>query len=328
MKFHAFSLLLLCTVLQSPALAWDSVGHRLSAAVALSYLSTERQELLREILSHHPRYQADFIDAMPASVQVNNSEEELLWLLGQAAYWPDIARGFPEADAARFNHPAWHFIDGVWVRDGAATQGNVYVLQQPFSDVAGAPAATIRSESQADNVMTALDYNTRVLADRDQSMAERAVALCWVLHLMGDIHQPLHAGSLFSPNLFASGDRGGNAINTDDGNLHARWDRALAGSGFAANLETIRQEQRGFIQPRTTGTSSDWSQWLAESRNLLRSVVYSEPMKTAITTADQRGTSLPPQRLDQAYVENMERLSRQRLGLAGLRIAIWIENAL
>lgn len=328
MKFSALLLLVICILTQPAAQAWDAVGHRLSTAVALRYLGPEKQLVLQRLLEQHPRYQADFLDAMPASVRRGDTAEQLQWLLGQAAYWPDIARGLPDVDAARFNRPAWHYTDGAWVRDGASSQGNVYILLQPFADITGEPAESISSESRVHNIMTALDYNTRVLADSGRSMADRAVALCWVLHLMGDIHQPLHAGSLFSPNLFHTGDRGGNAITTDNGNLHARWDRALADGGVNGTLEAILQEQGSLMRPRIAGTPSDWSQWLAESRNLLLSVVYSDTMKTAIETADRRGTALPAQLLDTNYVNAMEHISRQRLGLAGLRIAIWIENEL
>lgn len=322
------ALFLLCSLLQLPAHGWDAVGHRLSTAVALSYTSPDKQTLLLQLLAQHPRYQEDFLDAMPASIRTRDSREQLQWLLGQAAYWPDIARGLPAPEAARFNRPPWHFIDGAWVRDNASLQGNVYLSQQPFAAIAGAAADSIRSESQVLNIMTALDYNTRLLADANRPLSERAVALCWVLHLMGDIHQPLHAGSLYTQDLFATGDRGGNAINTDDGNLHARWDRALADGGVDANLERILLQQNESMRPQITDMPSDWSQWLAESRDLLQSNVYSDGMRAAITTADRTGSTLPALSLDANYVSNMQQISRQRLGLAGLRIAIWIENEL
>ncbi len=327
MKVSAFILLLCCALLQTSALAWDAVGHRLTAAIALNELSPEKQEALRELLTQHPRYQLDFLEAMPSSVRMTNPSEQLQWLLGEAAYWPDIARRLPEADARRFNHPPWHYIDGSWARDAATTQGNIYVLQQPAAAEAGEPASSIRNESDVQNVVTALDYNTRVLADITRSMEERAVALCWVLHLMGDIHQPLHAGSLFSPNLFENGDRGGNAIDTDDGNLHARWDRALADSGVMTNLEMIQRDRGDYIDA-INNSSADWSQWLAESRSVLLTEVYTDPMLAAIASADRQNTALPEQALDAAYIQNMQQISRQRLALAGFRIAIWLENTL
>ena len=319
------SLLLL---LNSPALAWDSVGHRLSAAVALHFIDADTRDALLSILSAHPRYQADFLDAMPAFVDRDDPEQLAQWLLGQAAYWPDIARGLPGAERARYNRPAWHYTEGARVRGDALFQGNVYLGIEPFADVPGPDPATIRDEDDADNVVTALDYNARILTDTDRPGAERAVALCWVLHLVGDIHQPLHTGSLFTATLFASGDRGGNAVPVADSNLHALWDRALRDEGVAASLPAILQQVAGFRPPRIAGVESDWTAWMAESRQSLQSAVYSPAIREAILAAERADRPLEPVMLDADYLERMQQIARLRLGLAGLRLAIWFENEL
>ncbi|HAJ75440.1 MAG TPA: hypothetical protein DCM64_03195 [Gammaproteobacteria bacterium] len=44
---------------------WDSIGHRVTAAVALQFISDEKQSLLLELLGQHPRFEEDFLDAMP-----------------------------------------------------------------------------------------------------------------------------------------------------------------------------------------------------------------------------------------------------------------------
>src|SRR4051794_37148479 len=59
---------------------------------------------------------------------------------------------------------------------------------------------------------------------------DKAVALCWILHLIGDVHQPLHCATLYSPQ-FERGDLGGNSfgvkINGKEYRLHTFWDNAL-----------------------------------------------------------------------------------------------------
>lgn len=325
--FNSFAALLLVLTCTS-AVAWDSVGHRISAAVALEFVSPELRTELIEILSAHPRYQEDFLDSIPRFIDRNDEAELSRWLLGQAAYWPDIARGLPEPDRERYNRPSWHYTDGAWVRGSAAFQGNVYIDLEPFADIPGVPSADIREEHQAINVSTAIDYNTRVLTSMDASPAERAVALCWVLHLMGDIHQPLHAGALFSPDLFARGDRGGNAVTIEDSNLHSRWDRALTDGGLEAELPGIMQLMTGFSRPQIEGVESDWDQWLNESRMTLLNLVYSPTMKAAIRSAEASGRDLGSLTLDEVYVSSMQQVARQRLGLAGLRLAIYFTNEL
>ena len=309
-------------------LAWDSVGHRLSAAVALEFMETETIDELLRILQAQPRYQQDFLEQVPDYVDQSNTMELALWLLGQAAYWPDIARGLPDSERQRYNRPSWHYTDGAWVRDSSPFQGNVYVGIEPFTDIDGPSGESIRTEQQVNNIVTGIDYNAAVLTDANAPMAERAVALCWVLHLIGDIHQPLHTGSLFSATLFARGDRGGNAIPIGESNLHSRWDRALAEGGVAAELPLLIERVSRFSEPPIKGVESDWTAWMNESRGSLKSIVYTEAMREAIVAADSSGSELGTHTLDAAYVTQMQSISRQRLGLAGLRLAIFFENEL
>ena len=304
------------------ALAWDSVGHRLSAAVAIHYMSEELEPTLLALLLQHPRFEQDFIDQMPSSVASGSEQDQFEWLLGQAAFWPDIARGFPEAERDRYNRASWHYIDGAWLRDHASVQGNTYIGTAPRPDIVGQLA---RDEGGAADVMTALDYNTALLADDRAPGPQRAVALCWVLHLIGDIHQPLHTGSLYSAGRFANGDRGGNGIETDAGNLHARWDRALRSDGVAPSLQAILAQHGATLEGMEGTDDDDWSLWMHESRALLLNTVYTEEMKSQIARTDGSRARLPEFTLDANYVESMEYHSRMRLALAGRRLALWFD---
>lgn len=323
-----FLLLLTLLGFTSGASAWDAIGHRLSATIALHYLSEEKKALLLSILQQHPRYQQDFIAAMPDSIAQADSTRRLDWLFGQAAYWPDIARGLPQRERRKYNHPDWHYIDGAWVRGAAKIQGNNYVNTQRLPDLPGELATSIRNAAQVRNIVTALDYNTRLLAMQNSPAADKAVALCWVLHLMADIHQPLHAGSLFSATLFRDGDRGGNRIPTDDGNLHARWDKALAGEGLSFHRRTMLAAITRADKPSIIGVESDWSQWLNESREVLLTVVYSDSTRREIASAERENRRMRAAPLANAYLGQMKDHAKQRIQLAGLRLAIWFENEL
>lgn len=307
------------------ALAWDSVGHRLSAAVALHYMSEELRPDLLGILQQHPRYQQDFIDQMPASVARGSEADQLEWLLGQAAFWPDSVRGLPETDRDRYNRARWHYIDGAWLRGQANVQGNTYIGTAPFPDIAGQHA---QDEADADDVMTALDYNTALLADERMPGPRRAVALCWVLHLIGDIHQPLHTGSLYSATRFANGDRGGNGIETDEGNLHARWDRALRSEGVSQSLAAVMTQHAETLARMEDTDDGDWSLWMHESRALLLNTVYTEQMKAEIARSDASAGALPEFTLEVNYVRSMKYHAGMRLALAGRRLALWFDENL
>lgn len=321
-------LVLFCLLPIQSALAWDSVGHRLTAAVALNYLGEDKQSLLLNILREHPRFEEDFLSQMPAFVVNGDEQQKTIWLLGQAAFWPDIARGLADDEREKYNRPTWHYTDGAWVRGAAGIQGNIYIGIERFADIEGLASESIRNERLVHNVMTAIDFNTWTLGNQASTAAEKAVALCWVLHLVGDIHQPLHTGSLYSARVFADGDRGGNAIRTDYGNLHARWDRALADGGVSTNLPLILQQLAGFSQPGIQGIESDWSQWLRESRQLLQASVYSEALIEEVSAAERERRRVNPMALTDDYINQMQNIARLRIGQAGLRLAIWFDTEL
>lgn len=320
-----------CLVLGSfvtTAMAWDSVGHRISAAVAVELIDAETRNKLLDILAAHPRYQQDFIAQMPGFVDREDELALASWLLGQAAYWPDIARGLPDTERRRFNRPPWHYTDGAWVRGAAQSQGNQYTGIAPFPDINGEDANSINSESDAHNVVTALDYNSAILADNTAEPSARAVALCWVLHLIGDIHQPLHTGSMYSARVFENGDLGGNRIPIGNSNLHAEWDGALREQGVAASLPMILEQLRNG-GGNSASDSLDWTAWMAESRQYLLTQVYTEAMRDAIRLADSNDSEeISTQSLSTDYRYEMQAISRLRLGLAGQRLANWFANEL
>src|SRR5207248_1080686 len=82
------------------------------------------------------------------------------------------------------------------------------------------------------NILCALKQRANDLQTRTAAAEDRAVAVCWIFHLVGDIHQPLHNVAYFSSDpAFVEGDRGGNKFGVRaDGrkwNLHAFWDDLL-----------------------------------------------------------------------------------------------------
>ncbi len=309
-------------VFGTPAMAWDSVGHRVSAQVAVAFLEPGVRERLVAILADHPRFQEDFLDDVPGFIDASNHVEYESWLLSQAAFWPDIARGLPRGERERYHRGNWHYIDGAWVRGQAMAQGNSYVGIDPMPHVPGLEAAAVRSEAEVDNVVLGLDYNMALLTDSATDPASRAVALCWVLHLAGDIHQPLHTGSLFSARLFDDGDAGGNGIETSEGNLHAVWDRALREQGVLAGIGAILDWLQDIDRSAIESAPLDWTLWMKESRELVTTVVYPDAVREEILTAEREGRDFGEIALSTGYLAEMREISRQRLGLAALRMAL------
>jgi hypothetical protein len=156
----------------------------------------------------------------------------------------------------------------------------------------------------------ALKWFLTILTDKNAPTMARRVALYYVAHLVGDIHQPLHAGR--------AKDRGGIEILVSykglTTNLHYFWDKDLV------DLETGTEEE---IAKRLTANLTDekrleWQagdpiQWINESLMLVRSYGYNIG---------------PSGELSDDYVEKARPIVRQRLAQAGLRLAGLLNTAL
>ena len=165
----------------------------------------------------------------------------------------------------------------------------------------------------ADCVIGAIERFRKVLADGSASTHDRGEALRFVIHLVGDIHQPLHAGD--------RSDRGGNDTkvtrNGRETNLHAIWDGAVL-EMLAPNETGLMARLRTSIATVPLETLAAWSQdpvlvWAEEGRNIARDHGYRLP-------AD--GT------IDTEYLIAKRELVETALLKAGVRLAAVLEAAL
>jgi len=322
LRLVAFYMLLMILPLRGHA--WDDTGHRLSAYVAWELFSSQERLALFDILQQHPRFEQDFLDVMPVNVMVGSDLDKARWAVGQAAVWPDIARGFEAEEQIRYHRAQWHWIDGAWVR-GEGIHGNVYVGTDNKPSLRGDAPGSITVERDADNVVVALEYNLHVLTQPDSGPAERAVALCWILHLGGDIHQPLHSGAMVSRELFPKGDRGGNGIAVTGGNLHSIWDGALRSQPFD---DTLRRLITSAMRAEPARMSTDPYEWLEESREIMQQSVYTDEIKAGVLRSERRDSPLPEFALDADYIARMQGIAENRLALAGLRLALLLRSPL
>jgi len=175
-----------------------------------------------------------------------------------------------------------------------------------------------------------------VLRDSTRPVRERNEALKWIVHLVGDIHQPLHAAS----NIYAAGvvdesghatDRGGNDVavalagvkTRGKRELHGVWDNDLVNLSLGlrvadragptdALLDRLTQEARAIAPSRLGGSALDWA---IESNSLARKVAYN----FRDFTCEQPVNGIVV--LDRSYVERATRLIPGQLELAGARLA-------
>jgi hypothetical protein len=164
-----------------------------------------------------------------------------------------------------------------------------------------------------------------MLVDDAVNKPDKAVMLAWLFHLVGDSHQPLHATALFSPRLFAEGDRGGNLIKTKQrGNLHSVWDGFL---GSRATLREAHNDALVLLQELDTAPardpdfrSLDEKVWLDESWRTARDDAYA-PLVPHLRTIEKAKGELSPITLDEDYLKRGGALSKLRVVTAGYRLA-------
>jgi hypothetical protein len=123
------------------------------------------------------------------------------------------------------------------------------------------------------NILTAMAENGNVVRN-ENDLKRRAIALAWIFHLVGDIHQPLHTTQLFSVE-YPKGDRGGNQICVrvrqagQPIDLHRFWDGVITSSGNISRIKNAATEMRnqpGFAKSQLTELlSTNADTWAKES---------------------------------------------------------------
>jgi len=293
---------LIALLAAGPGSAWNRAGHMTMAAMAFDELLRDAPATVARvvaILQHHPQYESRWRPQIAAMAL--DEQQRFLFML--AARWPDDVRG----DAA-FDHPKWHYIDYPYKPSG-----------QPSSVSAPAP--------EAENLVAAFQNNVAIL----QSSApddQKAVAPCWVFHLMGDAHQPLHNVSLFTTQ-FPDGDRGGNLIfiktdpsNPKTENLHSYWDNILLTDdrydAAAARAKTLESRHARLFLGELA--EPHFEAWTHESFDLAVSTVYRKG-RIKISADRNQGAPLP-----KGYHAKAQRVAERRVSLSAYRLADFLRT--
>ena len=191
------------------ASAWNSVGHMTVAKIAYDELDAKSKSALYKLLKQHPHYKDYLSASKPADI-----DNDVQWVIVRSAVWPDWVRGSKKdslgLDINRFNRGEEHYVNIPFIdpKDEKFFAGKTLI------------------DPDLPNILTALKQRANDLKTKTASPEDRAVAACWLFHLVGDIHQPLHNVAYFERSGFQKGDLGGNiryqrmAAN----GLHQFWD--------------------------------------------------------------------------------------------------------
>ncbi|NHN85923.1 nuclease [Acetobacter musti] len=237
--------------------------------------------------------------------------------LDQVASWPDTIGHIPKNKGGAPETLAWHYVD-IDAADPAYDQS--------------------RDCPDTNCVTEKLPEQERILADRSAPVAQRLAALKWVVHLVGDVHQPLHAAE-------RDHDKGGNTVkltyfgNSLNGhmNLHSLWDEGIidhatgltVGPHYTIDFGAAQNEAKKLDKDITDDEIAYWTadlttgddrkaaiDWVDESHSLARTVAYG-------ALPHLRGSELGDDYATLAWP-----VARLRLEQAGIRLAAVLNASL
>ena len=181
------------------------------------------------------------------------------------------------------------------------------------------------------NILTALAENESVVKNENDP-ERRAIALAWLFHLVGDIHQPLHTAQLFTVD-YPKGDRGGNEICvrvTQAGqpmDLHRFWDGVITSSSNLTRLRNeataLRNRQEFQRSQLTELANTDFESWAKESFEIATKIAYRNGGRIGIPKAGSKDCTMVAAApvLPAGYVVSASRIADRRIILAGYRLA-------
>lgn len=292
----------------SSAQAWNKAGHMTSAAIAYDDLTSRSPEAAAKVvtaLKLHPQYDLRWRAAVEAPGLSADDANRRLFML--AARWPDDVRGDDD-----FDRPEDHFID------------------LPFKP-AGQPSSVHTTPPGPQNLVTAYADHVSTLRTSSDDV-DRAVALCWIFHLTGDVHQPLHAVSLFTTQYATSeGDRGGTRFyirvkpTSSTVSLHSFWDGLILGSEryqSVANRATGLRNTAGLgradlseLAARPFGPNAAMSWAKDESLVMAQDVAY---VGGQLQGSKDKTAGVP---LPDGYAATAKAAAERRMVLAGYRLS-------
>jgi hypothetical protein len=195
-----------------------------------------------------------------------------------------------------------------------------------FKDLAFSPDATSLPPPDPVDAVTQLTLMIAALPQSSGASDDvRSYDLVWILHLVGDVHQPLHAVARYTKQI-PDGDAGGNAemvipATGETITLHAYWDRMFGGytSPYGAVFDARDRDGLASVKVNKAAAQiSDPQAWIEESAELARRYAYVPPVSTGMNAVF----------LTREYETNARNIARSQAALGAARLANLLNGAL
>lgn len=309
-RLNAVLSIILTSVFALPVFGWHDEGHRLTAYVAWQRMTPQTREAVIKILRAAPE------DAQLSTFySVYGGEPEALKRLEFFMFvptWADMIRisGFP-VRSRKYNRSNWHYYDTFWKR----TDGKVEILS---------------AMEEGGEALKRLEEAEKTMRDPKANNADKAIAIAWMMHLTGDLHQPLHNSARVTDRE-PKGDMGGNLfLLTPEGtpresqlNLHSFWDGILLRNVPIKSGQCVREyitslggkimKKHPYQKFAADLKVGQYPEWHKSGLDLAMNVVFSP---------DLVRFQMPSEK----YRKKAFALSERQLALAGYRIGELLNN--
>ncbi len=295
--------LLIILVIPFFSFAWNGIGHSTGGAIAYYYLKANDPQTLAKVLEalkSHPWYnkttQGNSRGWADKLVGLTEEQKDVTVFM-LASTFPDDARmssGLGGPIKAK-----WHYIDYPFVPVGQT--------------VTGTPPESPNAEEKINELLTTIKS--------ESDPQQKAIDICWLCHLIEDVHQPLHTAALFNTD-HPHGDKGGNDTfiqfnGASSTKLHSYWDGLIKGTlttvpaNAAALLKKPAYKETNLPELTSDVSVHDW--------------ITKESFIMAKTNAYKNGTinglQNSPTNVDATYSSASGIIAERRIVLAGIRLA-------
>lgn len=283
---HRVSRLLIATVLvavASPAAAYWEYGHQTIARIAEANIRPQTRVAIRRLLAKQ---------ALLATPECKAGT------MAEASTWADCIKPLKDAEGKpRFGYAyTWHFQD--------------VSICRPFS---------LTDACKDGNCVSAqITRDVALLKNRRTPAKDRVEALVFLIHFVGDLHQPLHAGE--------KDDKGGNDVKATYGsydparlNLHSIWDGLLAERAISSGPSLVHRYAPALRNRVAAGTVTDWSR---ESWQVAHDAAYASVMADPCAPTPERVV------LSEATIQKLVPVARLEVERGGLRLAKLLDASL
>lgn len=305
-----FLFLIITSLSVSNIKAWDDAGHKTIAYIAWQQMSPAAREKAFSILMSAPEDADLSVFYLQDSRSAAIKKRELFML---AATWADIVRDRKFKNRSEKYHKGnWHYADIFWTQEN----GQIKILPNPNEEDGGKAVEKL------------LEFD-KVLRNTSVSDEEKAIALAWILHLGGDIHQPLHTSARVTE-LEPKGDQGGNLFlltpkdtpREQSENLHWFWDSILgrvvarndmSDAEYIPMLGEMMMRKYSSAEMQTRLKLGEFGEWQKGSFQLATTEVF---------PSDLIRYEMPSAK----YRRNAFRIAEEQMALAGYRLGAMLNQ--